>query len=227
MGAIVNAVLVAIGGTIGSLLKQGIPDHIADAIMKGIGLYILILGIEGSLDYNNALVVVVSIALGAGIGSYLDLDQKVNRSIQGLERRFLKDDSGQFSKALINAASLMCIGSMTIIGALENGLQGDPTTLITKGVIDGISAVVMASSMGIGVAFAAIPVLILEGGMTLLAVYLAHLLTPELIQDLVASGSLLLVALGLNLIGVTDIKIMNYSLAMIFPLILVPLFQLI
>lgn len=223
MGAIINAVVVFICGSIGAFLNTGIPSRISDTIMKGIGLCVLVIGLEGALAGEETIIMIVSIVLGILVGEGLDFHQRVNDRIQSLEKRVIKTENKQsLAQGLISAALIMCVGSMTIIGSLEAGLVGDNTTLLTKTVIDGVTAILLASSLGIGVAFASVPILVIEGLLTVFAVFLEPVLPPTIITEVIAVGSLLLIGLGLNVMNVTDLKIMNYTPAMMFPIFIMP-----
>lgn len=223
MGAIINAVVVFICGSIGAFLNTGIPSRISDTIMKGIGLCVIVIGLEGALAGEETIIMIVSIVLGILVGEGLDFHQRVNDRLQTLEKRVIKtENKPSLAQGLISAALIMCVGSMTIIGSLEAGLVGDNTTLLTKTVIDGTTAILLASSLGIGVAFASVPILVIEGSLTIFAVFLEPVLPPIIITEVIAVGSLLLIGLGLNIMNITDLKIMNYTPAMFFPILIMP-----
>lgn len=221
MGAIINTVVVFICGLLGVVIKGGIPTYVHERIMQGIALCIVALGIMSVVQGKKALVMILSMVIGAVMGEWLDLDSKVITFTNFLDStlsRFPKLDN--VGRGFLTASMLMCIGSMSIVGAIESGMTGNDTTLISKSIIDGICALLLGSSLGIGVAFAAIPILILEGGMTLFAQFLAPLLTPDIINEIVCVGSLLLVALGMNMLEITKIKIMNLVPAIFVPIVL-------
>jgi len=225
MGAVINAVIVLVCGLIGTFLNTGIPNRISDTIMNGIALCVIIIGLEGALAGEETIIMIISIVLGILVGEGIDFHEKVNRTVNSFEKRIIKAESKQsLAQGLISASLIMCVGSMTIIGSLEAGLIGDNTTLLTKSVIDGITAVLLGSSLGIGVAFASIPVLLIEGLLTVFAVFLEPVLPLDIVTEVIAVGSLLLIGLGLNIMNVTDLKVMNYTPSMIFPILLMPLF---
>ncbi len=220
MGAVVNAILIIIAGGVGLFLNKGIPPDTSKAVMSGIGLTVVVMGIQGALTSDNQILLIVSIVLGAIIGESLKLDQRTNRVIERLERRYSssqEEGAPSLTEGFIAATSIFCVGSMVIIGSLESGLLGDNTTLYTKSLIDGITALFLASSLGKGVLLAALPVLMIEGGLILFANMLQPILTAEVVTEIVAAGSVLLIGLGLNIMNVTNLKILNYMPAMLIP----------
>ena len=222
LGTIVNAIAVIIGGLIGLLFKKGLPQKLSDAVMTGIALCTIHIGISGCLKGENALIPVVSIAVGAIIGTLLDLDGKLNLLGESVERKFKKKTDGKVSLAegFVSASLLFCVGAMSIVGSLQSGLMGDHQTLFTKSVMDFISSMVFASSMGVGVIFSALVVIVYQGAITLLSGVLSPLLSDAVVAEMTCTGSLLLIGLGLNLLGVTKIKIMNYIPAIFLPIFL-------
>lgn len=226
MGAIVNAITIIITGTLGLFLNKGIPQRVIDTIMSGIALAIIVMGIDGALSGENMPLTIIAIAVGSLLGEILDLDGRLIRGAKTLEERFVKNNNAgehSFSEAFINATLVVCVGSMAIIGSLESGLLGDNTTIYIKSLIDGIFVFLLASSLGAGVIFSSIPVLIYQGAITLFAGLLAPLLTTEIVVELVAVGSLLLIALGMNMLEITKIRVMNMVPSMIIPIIVMPL----
>lgn len=222
LGTIVNAIAVILGGFIGLCLKKGLPEKISDAVMKGIALCTIYIGISGCLEGKNPLITVISIAVGAVIGTVLDLDSRLGALGESVEKRFKKSDGDKVSLAegFVSSSLLFCVGAMAIMGALQSGLTGDNQTLYTKSVMDFISSIVFASSMGAGVLFSAVAVLIYQGAIALLAGVVAPLLSEAAVAEMTCVGSLLLIALGLNLLGITRIKIMNYIPAIFIPILL-------
>ena len=221
MGAIVNFLSIILGSVFGLLLKKGIPDKINKTITYGVGLCVALIGIKGAFEGENTLITIISIVLGAVIGEAIDIDALLNRLAKKAENRLNRNGGNvKFANGFISATLLFCVGAMAIVGSLDSGLTGDNTTLYTKSLLDGISSVVFASSMGIGVAFSAIPVLILQGGITLLAHLISPLLTDTIINEMTCVGSLLIIALGLNLLDISKIKVANYLPAVFIPMLL-------
>ena len=218
LGVIVNTVAVLIGSTIGLLCRKGIPERFSDAIMKGIALCTLYIGISGSLKGENTIVCIISIVIGAAIGTALDIDRFFNSIGDKIQDRLsAKGESSSVSMAFVTASLLFCVGSMTIVGSLNAGLLGDNEMLFTKSVLDFVSSIMLTASLGIGVMFAAAFVLVFQGAIVLLSGLLAPVLTTAAINEIICAGSLLIIALGLNMLGVTKLKVANYLPAIIFP----------
>ena len=223
MGAIVNSVVVVLASAIGLIIGQRIPEKMNLAIMQGIGLVVVSIGISGVVDGDNTLVLILSMVIGIIIGEGIDIHERINNAINKVTKRFSGDkDQSQFTQAFMTATMLFCIGSMAIVGSLESGLTGDNATLYTKSVIDGISAILFSSSLGIGVIFSAIPLLLYQGALVLFAQLLAPLLSAAVILEMTTVGSVLLIGMGLNMLNLTDFKMMNFIPAIFIPIILVP-----
>lgn len=224
MGAIVNALAIVIASGLGMLVKSGIPERFTQTIMAGIALSIIVMGVDGAMATENLTLMIISICLGSAIGEWIDLDDKLNRLAKGLEKKVVKskDGSNKFSEGFITATLVVCVGSMAIIGSLQSGLQGDHSTLYIKSILDAIFTFLLASTQGFGVMASAVPVLLYQGGITLLAGYLQPVLSQAVITEVVAVGSLMLVALSLNMLNLTEIRVMNMVPAMLIPIILMP-----
>ena len=221
LGVFVNVATVLIGSLVGLLLKKGIPDKVTGALMSGIGLCTIYIGISGALNGENTLVLILSMAIGTIIGTLLDIDGQLNRLAAYVESKF-KHEDGQVTVAegFVTASLLFCVGAMTIVGSLQAGLTGDCEMLFTKATLDLISSCVLAASLGIGVMLSDIFVFVFQGGLVLLARVIAPFLTDYAIHEMTCAGSVLIIALGLNLIGVTKIKVANYLPVMLIPPIL-------
>lgn len=233
LGVTVNAVAVIIGSAIGLLCKKGIPDKYTDAIMKGLALCVLYIGISGSLSGENTIVVIISIVLGAAIGTFLDIDGHLTRIGNALEQKVnskgkkttasgnSKTEEGSIAKGFVTASLLFCIGAMTIVGSLTAGLSGDNEMLFTKSLLDFISAIMLTVSLGIGVMFSSIFVFVFQGAIAMLAGFLAPILSTAAINEIVCAGSLLIIGIGLNMIGLTKLKLADYMPSLILvPIIL-------
>ena len=222
IGVLVNTLTVIVGSTIGLLFRKLIPEQWTDFIMKGIALCTLYIGIDGALEGTNTLVTIISIAVGALIGAALDLDDKLNRFASGLENRFKKEGSGgsTIAEGFVTASLLFCIGAMTIVGSLQAGLTGDNTMLYTKATLDFISSLIFAASLGIGVLFAAAFVLVFQGAIVLVAQAVSPFLTDYVVSEMTCAGSILIIALGLNILGVTNLKVMNFLPSIFLPIVL-------
>lgn len=221
-GSFINVALVVLGGGLGLLLKKGLPERVSDAVMKGLGLCVLYIGIDGCLEGQNALVAVISMAVGTIFGSAVDLDKRLNNLAKKIETKLSKKSDGKsdFAQGFVAATLLFCVGAMAIVGSLDSGISGDYSTLATKSVIDGVSAIVMASTMGYGVLLSCIPVFIYQGSITLLAGVVAPFLNDYTVAEMTCAGSLLIIAIALNMLNITKIKVMNSLPAVFLPVII-------
>ena len=222
VGTLVNTGAIIIGGSLGLLFRKGIPSKLTDTIMNGLALCVLYIGFTGALKGENSLVIIFSMVIGAVIGECLDLDERVNQLGLWLERKFKKVDSKtSISEGFVTASLLLfCVGAMAIIGALQDGLVGNYDMLLTKSMLDGVSAVIFASTLGIGVILSGAFVLTYQGSISLLAGVLAPFLTDSVINEMTCVGSLLIIALGFNVLKITHIKIMNLAPAIFIPILL-------
>ncbi len=221
LGAVVNCIAVILGGTVGLFLKKGLPKKMGDTIMSGLALCVLYIGISGSLSGKNILIAIISIALGALIGEWIDIDKWTNKLGDWLQKIFKsKDANTSVSQGFVTASLLFCVGAMSIVGSLQSGLTGNHETLFAKSLIDAIAAVVLASSLGIGVLLSGGFILVYEGGITLLAGVIAPYLTTTVINEMTCVGSLLIIGLALNMLKATNLKIMNYIPAVFIPIFL-------
>jgi uncharacterized membrane protein YqgA involved in biofilm formation len=217
LGVIVNSLAVLLGSSVGLLCKKGIPEKISKAIMLGIGLCTIYIGISGTLKGQNTLVLILSMVFGAAAGTLLDLDGLITKLGRALERKFQREDGRvSITEGFVTASLLFCVGAMTIVGSLNAGLSGDNEMLYTKSLLDLISSCMLSVTLGIGVLFSAAFVFVFQGALVLLAQVLAPVLTDAAIAELTCAGSLLILALGLNLIGLTKIKAANYLPALLF-----------
>ncbi|WP_313528951.1 DUF554 domain-containing protein [Anaerotignum sp.] len=224
LGVLVNVIAIVIGSSIGMLVKKGIPNRISEAMMKGLGLCTLFIGWSGSLKGSNTLVLIISMAIGIVIGEGFDLDAKLNSFAEKLEEKFHRGDGKiSIAEGFIAASLLFCVGAMTVVGSMQAGLSGDYEMLFTKSVLDFISSMVFASSLGIGVMLSAAFVLIFQGGIVMLAQVVSPFLTEAVVAEMTCVGSVLIFALGLNIVGITKFKVLNYLPAMFLPILLTPL----
>ena len=219
-GTLVNIIAIIIGSSIGLLIHKSLPDRLVKVTFQIMGLFTLVLGMKMALESQNLLVLVFSLILGGIAGTALKFDD----FIQGLSDKLSAKVGGKnenFSKGFITSFLLFCVGSMTIIGALEEGMNGDPKLLLIKSLMDGFSSIALTVAFGLGVMFSVIPLLIFQGGLTLLAAWLGSFLPEMYILEISAVGGLILLALGLNLLEITKIKIVDLLPALLFaPLVL-------
>lgn len=219
IGAIVNTLAAVVGGLLGSLLKKGIPERFADLVQKGLALCVLYIGIKGSLVGTNTLVTILSLVLGAILGELLNIDGAIERLGAWAQRKLSKGGS-RLGEAFVTASLLFCVGSMAVVGSLQSGLTGDNSTIFTKSMLDFVSAIILASSLGLGVCLSGAFVLVYQGAIVLLARWAAPILSDYVVAEMSCAGSLLIVALGLNMLGITKLKVANLLPAMFLPIIL-------
>ena len=218
LGVLVNVATVVIGSSIGLVFKKGISKKYSDAVMIGIGLCTILIGIQGMLKGENVLVAIISMVLGAIVGTAIDIDKRLNSAGDFLSKKLRKDGSEKvgIAEGFVTASLLFCVGAMTIVGSLNSGLKGDHTMIFTKSVLDLFSSMMLSASLGIGVIFAAIFVFVFQGGIVLLAGVLEPLLSDGAIAEITCVGSLMIMALGLNLTGLGKFKVANYTPALVF-----------
>lgn len=220
-GSIVNAIAIVAGCLAGILLGRFIPAQLNSAIEKGIALCVFYIGVEGMLTGGNTLVTILSMVLGVIIGEFLRLDDRIYSLGDWIERRFSHGGTkGSLSEGFISASLLFCVGAMAIMGALDSGLTGDHSTLYAKATLDGITSIVYGSTMGIGVALSSVAVFLYQGLITLCASFIQPYLTDVVIAEMKCVGSLLIVALSFNVLGITKFKVMNYVPAVFLPILL-------
>ena len=219
---LVNAVAIIAGSLIGILLKKGMPEQISNHVMKALGLCTLYIGVTGALQGENTLLLILSMVFGSVIGAWIDLDLRLNQLAALLEARFKKKNEGgtSIAEGFITGSLLFCVGAMAVVGSLQSGLTGDHEMIFAKSILDFIASIIFASTLGIGVAFSAILVFLYQGSIVLLANGLAPLLTDGVVAEMTSVGSLVIIALSLNLLGITKFKVMNFVPAIFFPILL-------
>ena len=234
-GTLVNAVVVIIGALIGLLIHKWIgdkksdkrSDKLSDCVFAGIALCVMMIGITGiiSVQSDDMLIVIFSMVLGAVIGHLCNIDGALNRLGERVEA-MTKHKSGSVAHGFVSASLLFCVGSMAIVGSLQSGLSADHATLYAKSILDFFSAIVLAISLGFGVMLSSALVLVYQGSITLLAQWVAPVLSGDVIRCMSVVGSLLIVGLSLNMLNVTKIKVANYLPGIILPALLIPLVNL-
>ncbi|MDN7228549.1 DUF554 domain-containing protein [Planococcus liqunii] len=214
LGTLINAVLIVVGTLIGRALRN-IPEKMKETVMYAIGLAVVVLGLQMGFESQNFIVVIISLVLGAVIGEWMNLDDKLNNFGHWLEDVMgaKKESKGSIAQGFVTATLIFVIGAMGIIGALESGLSNEHGVLISKGLIDGFTSIILASTLGIGVMLAAIPVFVYQGLIALFATQIS-LIIPDaaldmFITEMTATGGVMIVAIGLNMIGLTKIRVAN------------------
>lgn len=229
LGVLINVITVLLGSSAGLLFKKGIPERVSSAAMVGLGACTLYIGISGSLQGENVLILIASVVLGGISGTLLNIDGGIAGLAEKAESRFRKTGSNiSVAEGIISATLLFCVGSMTVTGSIQAGLTGDNSLLITKAMLDLVSSMILASSLGVGVLLSAAAVLVIQGGLVLLAGLIAPFMSPGAINEMTCAGSILIIMIGTNLMGITKIKVADYLPAIVFAPILhnlLPLFE--
>lgn len=213
LGAFLNALFIIIGAFVGRIFKN-IPETMKQTVLSIIGLAVAVLGIQMGFESSNFIIVIVSLVVGAAVGEWLNLDALFNRFGKWVESLFgSKASEGTIAEGFVTASLIFVIGSMAIIGALDSGLRNDHDVLITKGIIDGFTAIILASTLGVGVLLSAVPVFVYQGAIALLAgvisLYIPAAALDLFIQEMTATGGVMILAIGLNIAGLTKIRVAN------------------
>ncbi len=231
LGTLVNAGAIVAGALLGILIKGALHDRFRDTTMQAIGLSVVLIGISGALQgvfsvgtdgtlvRDGLLLATLSLVLGGILGEWIDIERRLESLGNGFQKRLSGRGGGTFTEGFVTASLVYCVGAMAIVGSFEDGLSANPATLITKAVLDGVSAIVFASTLGIGVAFSAIPVLLYQGAVTLLAKAVSPYLPPAVILQLSLVGGVLILAIGWNLLGGKRIKVGNLLPALAVPVL--------
>ena len=243
LGTIVNFFAVLISGIIGALVKKSLPKNISDAIMSGMAVCVIYIGVDGMLEAAprvvsegallsnglvKVLVMIISRALGTLLGELINIDKWVNKLGDLLEKKFASKDnqSGNFSRGFVACSLLFCVGAMTVNGSIADA-AGNPDILIAKSVIDAIACFIMATTYGIGCAFSSFFVLLYQGLISLLGIGLIEILPPESVTYMSVTGSLVIILVGLNVLGCTKVKTANMIPAIFMPIAIWPLISLV
>lgn len=217
-GVLINAAAVAAGGVLGTLGGRLLPEKMKQTVLASTGLVSIGIGISGAIGSSNQLIPILSLVIGSVIGELLHIEDGVTRAGDWLQKRFGK--SGSITEGFVTGSLVFAVGAMAVMGSLESGLKNDHTILMTKSVIDMAGSVAFAGSLGIGVAFSALSILVLEGTVTLLASLLTGVLTDAVITEISVTGSLIIIGVGLNVLGLTKLRIMNMTPALLLPILL-------
>ena len=241
LGTIVNFLVVLVCGLLGLLVKRGIPKRVSDGLSYAMAACVIYIGIDGVLESAPAvgsdgffsaglvkiIVMILSMGIGTLIGELIDIDRLVNRLGEFAERKLVRDgEQGKFAKGFVSCSLLFCVGAMTVNGAFADAI-GKPDILLAKSVIDGVMCFVMASTLGIGCAASAFFVLAYQGALTLLGLFVTDLLPAATVSYMSATGSLIIILIGLNMLGCTKVKTANMTPAIFLPILIWPLLSLI
>ena len=243
-GVLVNALSIVLGSLVGVVIKKGIKEKYTQTIIHGLGLAVVALGIMGALEANNMLIVIVSIAIGSVIGEWIDIEKllenmgdkiqaKVSKPKENmrssaatisLDSKVETEEKSNIAKAFVAATLMYCSGGMAIVGSLQSGLDQNHTTLFIKSILDGVTSIVLASAMGIGVIFSAIPLLVYQGLIAISASFAKGILTDAVVADMSSIGGILILGIGINILGLSKIKVGNMIPAVIIPIIYYSIF---
>jgi uncharacterized membrane protein YqgA involved in biofilm formation len=215
MGTIINALAIIIGGALGLLFRKGFPERIAQTTLQVLGLFTLVVGVGMAIQGQELIMVLISLALGAAVGEWLDIEGRLDRFGSWLEKRLNLTEKSP-AKGFIYASLLFCVGSMAIVGSITDGLKGDPSILVTKAMMDGIISIPFAASMGFGVLGSAVPILIYQGSLTLLASKVQSFFTPIMVRELTSVGGVIVIGIGVNILGLQKIRVGNFIPALVF-----------
>lgn len=218
-GNITNMMAIVLGATLGMMFKKLIKPSYGETIMAGMGIVALIMGIMNVMGTNNLLLAVVSIVFGSFAGEVMEIDKKINAFGSYIGSKFEAEGENTFAKGFVSSSLIYCVGAMAILGSIESGLKGTHSVLYTKAVMDGVTAIVFTSTLGMGVAFSAVSVFLYQGSIILLAGKLSTFFTEPLIVELTAVGGIMIVAIGLNILELKKIKVANMLPALLGPII--------
>ena len=209
MGTLINAMAILIGGGLGLLFRKRFPERVSRTALQVMGLFTILLGVKMALQGKELVLALISLALGSMLGEWINIEDRLEKFAFSLEERLHLTEYSP-AKGFIHASLLFCVGSIAIVGSITEGLQGDPSILITKAVLDGIISIPFAAGMGIGVLGSALPVLIYQGSLTVLASQLKAFFTPLMIQELTSVGGVIVMGIGVNILGLKKVRVGNF-----------------
>lgn len=221
LAVFVNALTVILGSTLGVLLNKHLKEEYTKTIIACMGICTMVIGIIGAIATSNIIIVVISLVAGTLIGELIKLEQRLDGAGNWLKKKIPQRGDNRFTEGFVTASLLFCVGSMSIMGSFEAGLQGNYDITFAKSAMDGIISVTFAATMGIGVAFSALTIIAYQGGLTLLAGVIAPILSDPVITEMSAVGGVMLIATGMNIMGLAKdrIRVGNMLPALIFPVI--------
>lgn len=221
LGALINAAAIIAGGGLGLILKKGISKRVQETLFSAMALCVLLVGIKGALKVENPLITIVSMAVGALIGEIIDVDGKLNRFGGYLQKKLVKNsENSTFGEGFVSSTLYVCVGAMAIVGAIEAGMKGDFTTYYAKSLLDCVSVFIFTVGLGAGCILSAAVLLVYEGALTLGASFVSSFLSETVINEMSAVGSLLIIAIALNMLKITKIRVGNLVFATFLPILL-------
>lgn len=225
LGTLVNAAAIIVGSLLGRLMS-GIPDTIRQTVMQGIGLAVILLGLKMSFETQNILLLIVSIVLGSIVGELMGIEKGLNQAGLWLEKKLGGSKQGSIATGFVTATLVYCIGAMAVLGAMDSGLRNNHDILYTKAMLDGFSAIIFTSTLGIGVLFSAVPVLFYQGLIALLSTQIYGLVSKEMLDamlvEVTAVGGLMIIAIGINILELRKINVANMLPALLIAAVGVP-----
>lgn len=221
LGTLVNAVAVLVGSTLGVLLRRRIPKGMEDILMQGLGLAVLVIGWQMARESHNVVLLILSMTIGGVLGHLLGIEAGLERLGTWAEARLgAREEGSTFARAFVSSSLLFCVGPLTILGAFQGGLGQPPVLLYTKSVLDGVSSVAIGAALGPGVFLSAVTILLYQGGLTLLAFSAQMVMTPDVTREFSATGGLLVLGVGINLLGLRPIRVGNLLPALLVVVVL-------
>jgi hypothetical protein len=214
-GTLLNAATVLIGGLVGTVVGDRLPERLRENVVRGVGLFVTAMGVKFAIDTTNLLYMLAAMLLGGIIGSLVGVDAGLNRLGEALQRRFARGGASTVAEAFVTAAIVFCVGPLTFLGSIQNGLAGDATLLSVKSVLDGFTAIALAATLGWGVLLTVPLILLYQGGLALGASVFAGVLSDLQLREMSAVGGLLLIGVGLRLLAVRDVKVADFLPAII------------
>jgi hypothetical protein len=214
-GTLLNAATVLIGGLLGTVLGDRLPERLRENVVRGVGLFVIAMGLKFAIDTTNLLYMLGAMTLGGTVGSLLSVDTRLGELGQSLQRRFARGGESTVAEAFVTAAIVFCVGPLTFLGSIRNGLAGDASLLTVKSALDGFTAIALAASLGWGVLLTVPLILVYQGGLAVGASLFAGLLSDLQLRETSAVGGLLLVGVGLRLLGIRDVKVADFLPAII------------
>ncbi len=228
IGTLINVVAILAGSLIGCLMRKGLPTRIKDTVTQGLGLSVILIGALGAIKTQDTMCIIASIVVGGLVGSGLNIEKGLDTLGVKAQNAFVPSGNTQstFAKGFVSATLIFCVGAMAIVGALDSGLRGDHSTLMAKAALDGVMSVILASTLGPGVALSALAVLVYQGAIALLAQWVSPLLTDAVVLEMSAVGGLLIIGIGLNMLFEKHLQVGNLLPAIFIPIAYIPLIQL-
>lgn len=212
LGTLVNSGVIILGSLIGLLLKRGLPEKWQETMINSIALCVFIIGIQMAMKTDNIIIVIISLVIGSIIGEIIDIEEGMNGLGAWLGSKLSKESgsiAGQIAEGFVNSSILFCTGAMAIVGSIQDGVSGDCSTLFAKATLDGIIALILTANVGVGVMLSAITVGVYQGSITLMAGFVEPYITEVILQEITASGGVMIMAIGTNMLRITKIRIGN------------------